>query len=111
MKYHIHELTERLVEKSDEITQWMKRKRSEVPMPIYGSVDIRDSGWKVAVVDANQFPAGFNNISDDDELKLSLLLREHILREKLNCKWVHIYPESHTRNKGYVENISTIKRL
>jgi glutamate--cysteine ligase len=89
----------------------MKKKRSEVPMPIYGSVDIRDSGWKVAVVDANQFPAGFNNISKDDELKLSSLLREHIQRENLDCKWVHIYPESHTRNQGYIENISTIKRL
>ncbi len=111
MNYHIHELTERLLEKSDEITNWMKKKRSEVPMPIYGSVDIRDSGWKVAVVDANQFPAGFNNISKDDELKLSSLLREHIQRENLDCKWVHIYPESHTRNQGYIENISTIKRL
>ncbi len=111
MDYHIHELTERLLEKSDEITNWMKKKRSEVPMPIYGSVDIRDSGWKVAVVDANQFPAGFNNISKDDELKLSSLLREHIQRENLDCKWVHIYPESHTRNQGYIENISTIKRL
>jgi len=111
LDYHIHELTERLLEKSDEITNWMKKKRSEVPMPIYGSVDIRDSGWKVAVVDANQFPAGFNNISKDDELKLSSLLREHIQRENLDCKWVHIYPESHTRNQGYIENISTIKRL
>ena len=111
MDYHIHELTERLLEKSDEITNWMKKKRSEVPMPIYGSVDIRDSGWKVAVVDANQFPAGFNNVSKDDELKLSSLLREHIQRENLDCKWVHIYPESHTRNQGYIENISTIKRL
>lgn len=111
MDYHIHELTERLLEKSDEITNWMKKKRSEVPMPIYGSVDIRDSGWKVAVVDANQFPAGFNNISKDDELKLSSLLHDHIQRENLDCKWVHIYPESHTRNQGYIENISTIKRL
>ena len=111
MDYHIHELTERLLEKSDEITNWMKKKRSEVPMPIYGSVDIRDSGWKVAVVDANQFPAGFNNISKDDELKLSSLLHDHIQRENLDCKWVHVYPESHTRNQGYIENISTIKRL
>lgn len=111
MDYHIHELTERLLENSDEITNWMKKKRSEVPMPIYGSVDIRDSGWKVAVVDANQFPAGFNNISKDDELKLSSLLHDHIQRENLDCKWVHVYPESHTRNQGYIENISTIKRL
>ena len=33
-------------------------KRSTLEMPIYGSVDIRDANWKVAVVDANQYPAG-----------------------------------------------------
>ncbi|MEC8106203.1 MAG: glutamate--cysteine ligase, partial [Candidatus Thermoplasmatota archaeon] len=42
----------------------MAQKRSEIDVPIYGSVDIRDAGWKIAVVDANQFPAGFNNTSE-----------------------------------------------
>ena len=57
----IHELAATLEQKREEITAWMAKKRAEVPIPIYGSVDIRDSGWKVAVVDANHFPAGFNN--------------------------------------------------
>ena len=111
MKFVVHNLTKLLEEKRSEITQWMATKRSEVPIPIYGSVDIRDSGWKVAVVDANHFPAGFNNVSKEDESNLSSLLRDHILRLNQNCKWVHLYPESHTRNQGYVENVSTIKRL
>ena len=111
MKFVVHNLTKLLEEKRSEITQWMATKRSEVPIPIYGSVDIRDSGWKVAVVDANHFPAGFNNVSKEDESNLSSLLRDHILRLNENCKWVHLYPESHTRNQGYVENVSTVKRL
>ncbi len=108
---YLHNLTEILESKREEITEWMAKKRKEVPIPIYGSVDIRDCGWKVAVVDANHFPAGFNNVSKDDEEVLSNLLHDHIIRKIPTCKWVHLYPESHTRNPGYVENVSTIKRL
>ena len=107
----IHDLTASLEYNREKIKSWMAKKRSEVPIPIYGSVDIRDSGWKVAVVDANHFPAGFNNISESDEPYLSRLMKEHITRLNSNCKWVHLYPESHTRNKGYIENVATIKRL
>ena len=108
---YVHDYSHILEEKREEITAWMTRKRSQVPIPIYGSVDVRDAGWKVAVVDANHFPAGFNNISKEDEPHLSGLLKNHIMRIDSECKWVHLYPESHTRNAGYVENVATIQRL
>ena len=111
MLSYIHDLSELLESKRTIISEWMDNKRKEVPIPIYGSVDIRDSGWKVSVVDANHFPAGFNNVSPEDEVHLSALLRNHITRKNIDCKWVHLYPESHTRNPGYVENLSTLKRL
>ena len=107
----VHDLTQKLEENRQVISEWMANKRSEVPIPIYGSVDIRDAGWKVAVVDANHFPAGFNNTSPEDEPHLAALLRNHIKRKHEGCTWVHLYPESHTRNPGYVENVATIKRL
>ncbi len=97
--------------KHEEITKWMDKKRLEIPIPIYGSVDVRDSGWKVAVVDANHFPAGFNNIAQEDEIYISALLKNHILRRDKNCQWVHLYPESHTRNAAYAENLRTLQRL
>ncbi len=107
----VHDLTQKLEKNRELISEWMAKKRSEVPIPIYGSVDIRDAGWKVAVVDANHFPAGFNNTSPEDEPHLAALLRNHIKRKHEGCTWVHLYPESHTRNPGYVENVATIKRL
>lgn len=107
----VHDLSNRLEDNREKISSWMMKKRAEVPIPIYGSVDIRDAGWKIAVVDANHFPAGFNNISPEDEPHLSALLSNHILRKHEGCTWVHLYPESHTRNPGYVENVATIKRL
>ncbi len=107
----VHNLTDVLTQKHDEIVAWMKSKRSEIDVPIYGSVDIRDAGWKIAVVDANQFPAGFNNTAEADFPHLVERMTDHIERHQPGCKWVHIYPESHTRNQGYVENLRTLCTL
>ena len=108
---YLHELSNRLEEKRDELTAWMNKKRSTIQVPIYGSVDVRDAGWKIAVVDENQFPAGFNNTSDSDLPHLTNQISAHIQRNNPDCKWVHIYPESHTRNQGYVENLRTLCKL
>ena len=108
---NLREKSQLLEDKREEITAWMKAKRSEVPIPIYGSVDVRDAGWKIGVVDANHFPAGFNNVSKENLQELSNLFKDHVKRSHPNCGWVHIYPESHTRNPGYVENISSIKSM
>ena len=107
----LHDLSAHLESKRSEISQWMDKKRSEVPIPFYGSVDVRDAGWKIAVVDANHFPAGFNNIDEKDMPAISALMSTHIERNHGICSWIHLYPEAHTRNKGYVENIATIKKL
>tara|TARA_Y100001954_G_scaffold38778_1_gene38598 strand:+ start:353 stop:1564 length:1212 start_codon:yes stop_codon:yes gene_type:complete len=108
---NLSDLNELVESKRQNITEWMNTKRQEVPIPIYGSVDVRDAGWKIAVVDANHFPAGFNNIAKEDEQHISALLKNHIMRRDTNCEWVHLYPESHTRNAAYVENLTTLQRL
>ena len=108
---NLHELSTLIEDKRANITAWMEKKRLQVSIPIYGSVDIRDAGWKIAVVDANHFPAGFNNVAKEDEEHLAALLRNNILRRDKNCKWVHLYPESHTRNSAYAENLMTLQRL
>jgi glutamate--cysteine ligase len=107
----LHDLTPKLEANRQRISEWMDLKRSEVPIPFYGSVDVRDAEWKIAVVDANHFPAGFNNIAPQDMDEISNLMGSHIKRNYGDCKWVHLYPEAHTRNKGYVENIATIQKL
>ena len=61
MKDLIHK---RLVEKRKGVDQWFAEKSKNLDFPIYTSVDIRDAGVKLASVDANIFPAGFNNICD-----------------------------------------------
>jgi len=105
------DLNEHLEKHRTEVTDWMVQKRSEVAIPIYGSVDVRDAGWKIGVVDANHFPAGFNNVSIEEGRELSVLFGEHLQRTHPGCSWVHIYPENHTRNPAYIENIASIKRI
>ena len=107
----LHDRHRLLEDKREEITAWMKAKRAEVPIPIYGSVDVRDAGWKVGVVDANHFPAGFNNVAKEELEHLAHLFAEHLGRTHPECRWVHLLPESHTRNQAYVENIASIKTM
>lgn len=107
----LHDRTELLEHHRDAIRAWMKIKRQEVPIPIYGSVDVRDAGWKVGVVDANHFPAGFNNVSKTELVELAKLFHDHVKRNHPDCSWVHLIPENHTRNQAYVENIASIKSM
>ena len=95
----------------EKIRSWIEKKRSINQIPIYGSVDIRDSGFKVGVVDSNHFPAGFNNVQESDIPQLSELIKSNIERTKPEVKHVHIFPESHTRNPAYVENLKTLKKI
>ena len=99
------------LENINDFEKWFLEKTENMEMPIYASVDVRYSGWKVSVVDANSFPAGFNNISKDLIPNLSKSLNEYFRCINLDIKHIHILPESHTRNTAYVENISRIKEI
>ena len=98
------ELESKIVEKEDEIKDWFAQKRAQFEMPIYGSVDIRDANWKVAVVDANQYPAGFNNLRDGD-------IGQHFRAAIGDVKHVHIWPEAHTRNPAYDAHLDSLSSI
>ena len=46
--------------------------------PFYASFDIRDSGFKIAPVDANCFPSGWNNVDASDLEKLPQILKKQL---------------------------------
>ncbi|MEC8720820.1 MAG: glutamate--cysteine ligase, partial [Candidatus Thermoplasmatota archaeon] len=100
-----------LYEKKDEIQQWLDKKRETIPLPIYGSFDVRDAGWKAVVVDSNAFPAGFNNLDPKDHLELSFRMKKWFENLDTPPKRILLWPEAHTRNPGYLENVSLIKSL
>ena len=98
------ELEARIISKQDDLEKWFAAKREQLNMPIYGSVDIRDADWKVAVIDANQYPAGFNNLKHGD-------IGAHLRAAIGNVRHVHIWPESHTRNPAYSQNIDALSSI
>ena len=102
---------ENLEKNTVQLEQWFSKKYAEIDLPIYASVDVRFSGWKVSVVDANYFPAGFNNISEELIPNMSNLFIEYVDKRNLKISHIHILPESHTRNTAYVENIITIREI
>ena len=47
----------------DEIMAWLHDQSLTTNPLLYSSVDIRESEYKLASIDTNIFPAGFNNLS------------------------------------------------
>ncbi|MBL6785722.1 MAG: glutamate--cysteine ligase [Rickettsiales bacterium] len=94
----------------DEIIDWINKRYGEKPS-FYSSIDIRYSGLKVAPVDTNLFPAGFNNLSNEAISQASLLANKTLNNYSHKIKNILLIPESHTRNKGYLENIATIFKI
>jgi len=72
------------------------------------SLDIRHAGFKLAPVDSNLFPAGFNNLSVEERAaaaaKVSAMLKNYFP----DVKKVLLYPEAHTRNLYYLDNLAVL---
>lgn len=80
--------------------------------PFYTSIDIRDAGFKLAPVDANLFPAGFNNICPED-LFHAKPIAEKLLIQHLGRipKTIVILPEAHTKNRYYIDNLIALSGI
>jgi glutamate--cysteine ligase len=99
-------------DKHDSLIEWFMGKRKGLHIPFYTSFDIRDSGFKVVPVDANLFPAGFNNICQADK-ETSVELVESYFKDHYpeHFSRVAILTEEHTNNPYYWDNVHTLKSL
>ncbi|MFN3698097.1 MAG: glutamate--cysteine ligase [Pseudobdellovibrio sp.] len=96
----------------DPISEWFKSKTSHLEYPIYSSYDIRDSGYKVTNVDANIYPAGFNNICPTDKESAADLFKKYIqVHYGSNIKKIMLITEEHTNNPFYLENVASITEM
>ena len=105
----IDQIIDRYIENETEINQWLNTLAPQNDLPIYSSVDIRDSSIKMSSIDTNLFPAGFNNLCRFSIQRAHTIFKEAILSKKNTCKHILIICEEHTRNKWYLENIYNIK--
>ena len=95
----------------DDIERWMASQRKIAAPLFYNSVDLRHSGLKLAPVDTNIFPAGFNNLSPAARGRASRFIGRVLQDEYPDAKRIVIVPENHTRNLGYLENLATLLSL
>jgi glutamate--cysteine ligase len=98
------------------IREWYCRHAAGAIPPLYCSVDLRDSGFKIVPVDSNLFPAGFNNVCAEDHRTAPPIFRETLIerarREGVtDPKRVLIIPEFHTTNLFYLENLYFLRTL
>ncbi|MGL9758618.1 MAG: glutamate--cysteine ligase, partial [Wolbachia sp.] len=92
-----------------DINNWFETKFNGFTLPFYSSIDLRNSGCKIAPVDANLFPAGFNNLSEVSRVTAAKLIKSYF--ETKQYKKALIIPENYTRNKMYIENVFAIEKI
>ena len=61
----INELEQRVLDSMPAIERWFRLEWMEHTPPFYTSVDIRNAGFKLAPVDTNLFPGGWNNLTPE----------------------------------------------
>ena len=93
------------------IEAWFRSKWKEHKPPFYGSVDIRNSGYKMASIDMNLFPGGFNNLNPNFIQLASHAALDAVERACPQAKSVLIVPENHTRNTFYLQNVYALSNI
>ncbi|WP_020648544.1 glutamate--cysteine ligase [Solimonas variicoloris] len=100
-----------LLARAADIEAWFRQQWQKTPPPFYSSVDLRNAGFKLAPVDTNLFPGGFNNLNPAFETLCVQALQAAMQRVCPNASGVLLVPENHTRNKFYLENVATLYGL
>ena len=77
-------------------------------MPFYASVDLRNSGFKLAPVDTNLFPGGFNNLNPDFLPLCVQAMQSAVEKICPEARGVLLIPENHTRNQFYLQNVAEL---
>ena len=107
----INELEQRILDSMPAIERWFRLEWMEHTPPFYTSVDVRNSGFKLAPVDTNLFPSGWNNLTPEMlplAVQAAMAAIEKICPEARNLL---VVPENHTHNTFYLSNLLQLKRI
>ncbi|MBC7787379.1 MAG: glutamate--cysteine ligase [Methylophilaceae bacterium] len=105
------DLEKRMLVAMPKIEHWFRSQWLEYSSPFYASVDLRNAGFKLAPVDTNLFPGGFNNLNPEF---LSLSIQAAMVAVEKICPEAHrllIIPENHTRNTYYLGNVLALANV
>ncbi|MEH3085363.1 MAG: glutamate--cysteine ligase [Xylophilus ampelinus] len=105
------ELEQRIIDSMPAIERWFRLEWMEHQPPFYSSVDIRNAGFKVAPVDTNLYPGGWNNLTPEMlplAVQAAMAAIEKICPDARNLL---VIPENHTRNMFYLSNVAQLARI
>ena len=104
-------LEKSMLDAMPQIEHWFRTQWLEYAAPFYASVDLRNSGFKLAPVDTNLFPGGFNNLNPEF---LTLSVQAAMVAVEKVCpeaRRLLIIPENHTRNTYYLRNVVELANI
>jgi len=104
-------LEKRFLDAETTIERWLRGEWLAHSPPFYCSVDLRNSGFKLAPVDTNLFPGGFNNLNP---AFLPLCVQAAMVAVEKICpeaKNLLLIPENHTRNQFYLQNVARLAAI
>lgn len=104
-------LEKRMLEAMPQIEHWFRTQWLEHSPPFYASVDLRNAGFKLAPVDTNLFPGGFNNLNPAFVplcVQAAMSAVEKVCPE---ARRLLLIPENHTRNTFYLRNVAALTNI
>jgi glutamate--cysteine ligase len=105
------DIERRILERMPEIERWLRGQWQEHAIPFYASVDLRNAGFKIAPVDTNLFPGGFNNLNPAFMPLCVQAVQAAVERVCADARGVLLIPENHTRNPHYLRNVATLESI
>jgi glutamate--cysteine ligase len=107
----INELEQRVLDTMPAIERWFRLEWMEHTPPFYASVDVRNAGFKLAPVDTDFYPSGWNNLTPAMlplAVQAAMVAIEKICPEARNLL---IIPDHQPRNTFYMSNLAQLRRI
>jgi glutamate--cysteine ligase len=108
LKGPLLDLEQRILTAQPQIEHWFRTQWQEHTPPFYSSVDLRNSGFKLAPVDTNLFPGGFNNLNPEFVPLCVHAVQSTIEKICPEARGLLLIPENHTRNQFYLQNVAQL---
>ncbi|MDE2430314.1 MAG: glutamate--cysteine ligase [Burkholderiales bacterium] len=105
------DLEKKILQATPAIERWFRLEWQEHTPPFYCSVDLRNAGFKLAPVDANLFPGGFNNLASE---MLPLAVQAAMAAIEKYCpdaKNLLLIPETNAKSAFYLQNIARMMQI
>ena len=107
----INELEARILDSMPAIERWFRLEWMEHTPPFYSAVDLRNAGFKLAPVDTDLFPDGFNNLTPEMlplAVQAAMAAIEKICPEAKNLLLI---PQSLRHNTFYLANLQRLVQI